>query len=115
MTKLCDTCNTAKTNEEREEEMAMVTIPMAAYQADQQRNERREKRYIWLIVILIALIVVTNAGWLIYESQFETYSYAQDGEGTNIIGDSNQVDNYAEEEVTDGAEIEVQEKEKGQG
>ena len=40
-----------------------------------------------------------------YESQFETISYEQDGEGTNIIGDGNDVNNGAE------AENQVQEEE----
>ena len=39
------------------------------------------------------------------ESQFETISYAQDGEGVNIIGDENEV-------VPDGAKTDVQTEEK---
>ena len=69
--------------------------------------ERMVKRLWIALCIAIALAVVAplavHFGWLHYESQFETYEYMQDGEGTNIIGDGNDVDN--------GAEIADQEKE----
>ena len=69
--------------------------------------ERMVKRLWIALCIAIALAVVAplavHFGWLHYESQFETYEYTQDGEGTNIIGDGNDVDN--------GAEIADQEKE----
>ena len=54
------------------------------------RGERTEKR-LWIIVlILIALLVVTNVAWVYYESQFEeivttTIEAEQDGEGVNIV------------------------------
>lgn len=54
------------------------------------RGERTEKR-LWIIVlILIALLAVTNAAWVYYESQFEeivttTIEAEQDGEGVNIV------------------------------
>ena len=65
-------------------------------------SERMVKRLWIALCIAIALAVVAplavHFGWLYYESQFETngYSYEQDGEGTNIIGDGNDVDNGAE-------------------
>ena len=69
--------------------------------------ERMVKRLWIALCIAIALAVVAplavHFGWLHYESQFETYEYTQDGEGTNIIGDGNDVNN--------GAEIADQEKE----
>ena len=62
--------------------------------------ERMVKRLWIALCIAIALAVVAplavHFGWLHYESQFETYEYTQDGEGTNIIGDGNDVDNGAE-------------------
>jgi hypothetical protein len=53
--------------------------------------------WIALIVLAVALFL-TNMAWIGYESQFETisYDYTQDGEGTNIIGDSNEVNNGSE-------------------
>ena len=62
--------------------------------------ERMVKRLWIALCIAIALAVAAplavHFGWLHYESQFETYEYTQDGEGTNIIGDGNDVDNGAE-------------------
>ena len=66
--------------------------------------ERMVKRLWIALIVAICLAVVAplavHFGWLHYESQFETfeYSYEQDGEGTNIIGDGNDVLNGAEVE-----------------
>lgn len=54
------------------------------------RGERTEKRLWIIILILIALLAVTNAAWVYYESQFEeivttTIEAEQDGEGVNIV------------------------------
>ena len=65
--------------------------------------ERMVKRLWIALCIAIALSVAAplaeHFGWLYYESQFETteysYDYQQDGEGTNIIGDGNDVNNGA--------------------
>ena len=66
--------------------------------------ERMVKRLVIALVVTICLAVAgplaVHYGWVYYESQFETfeYSYEQDGEGTNIIGDGNDVNNGAEAE-----------------
>ena len=82
-------------------------IPYIVYESEMARLERgrdeeikrhlRDKRN-WMIAffVALALLFATNVGWLIYESQFVTISYQQDGEGTNIIGDDNEVNNGAE-------------------
>ena len=67
-------------------------------------SERMVKRLWIALCIAIALAVVAplavHFGWLYYESKYETieysYDYQQDGEGTNIIGDGNDVNNGAE-------------------
>lgn len=96
----CNDCN----NEKMEKP---AQIPYIVYESEMARVERskneevarhmRDKRN-WMIAFFVALALffVTNIGWLIYESQFVTISYAQDGEGTNIIGDDNEVNNGAE-------------------
>ena len=48
-----------------------LTIPFAAHESAMGREERHIKALIWVIVLLIVLLVGTNAGWLWYESQFE--------------------------------------------
>ena len=74
--------------------------------------ERMVKRLWIALCIAIALAVAAplavHFGWLYYESKYETieYSYEQDGEGTNIIGDGNDVDNVtnAEDQVQEEKE-----------
>lgn len=48
-----------------------LTIPFAAHESAMGRAERHIKALIWVIVLLIVLLVGTNVGWLIYNSQFE--------------------------------------------
>ena len=97
----CNDCN----NNEKMEKPAQ--IPYIVYESEMARVERskneevarhmRDKRN-WMIAFFVALALffATNVGWLIYESQFVTISCQQDGEGTNIIGDDNEVNNGAE-------------------
>jgi len=54
-------------NNERES----MTIPFRAHESMLARMEIHNKRLWILIVILVCFLVGTNAGWLIYESQFE--------------------------------------------
>ena len=48
-----------------------LKIPFAAHESAMARAERHTKALVWVIVLLIVLLVGTNAGWLIYNSQFE--------------------------------------------
>lgn len=79
MSKTCNGCN----------DTTKVTMSSADWQKNEQRHENRENRYIGVIVLLIVLLVATNIGWLIYESQFETvetveeYNISQDAESGN--------------------------------
>lgn len=89
----CETCK-------GKEAHAPESVPYIVHESSMARMERQIKR-LW-IALIVAIIVAVIApltvhfGWLHYESQFETYEYTQDGEGTNIIGDGNDVDNGAE-------------------
>ena len=88
MSKTCNGCN----------DTTKVTMSSADWQKNEQRHENREKRYIGVIVLLIVLLVATNIGWLIYESQFETvetaeeYNIEQDAE----YGNNNSIINGGE-------------------
>ena len=68
------------------DEQKSAQIPYYVHEMEMTRLERINKRlWIFLLIIFIAL-VGTNAGWIVYESQFmdESYSYevTQDsGEG----------------------------------
>ena len=77
-----------------------LKIPFAAHESEMERAERHIKSLVWVIVFLIVLLVGTNAGWLIYQSQFETveetttetYTIDQDAE----TGNNNSVINGGE-------------------
>jgi hypothetical protein len=85
------------------------SVPYIVHEASMARMERQIKRLWIALIVAVCLAVVApltvHFGWLYYESQFETYEYTQDGEGTNIIGNGN--------DVTNGAETESQKEKEG--
>ena len=60
--KKCNKCGTDK---------VPASVPYVVHESAMARAERHTKAIIWVIVLLIVLLVGTNAGWLWYESQFE--------------------------------------------
>lgn len=90
MSKKCDECKRCVMNDD----MTTVVMSSADWQRNEQRHLRREKRFVAIIVLLIILLVGSNIGWMIYESQFEDVvtveetiiEAKQDGTGTNIVG-----------------------------
>ena len=85
----------------------MATIPFAVFEAEQTKNERLNKRLFIIILVLIAALIATNLGWLIYEKQFETitesettetyeYNVEQEADGNgnnNFIGGDGEITN----------------------
>ena len=61
---MAKTCNSCNTND-------IAVMPIAEHEKDQNRLMGIIKWLIAVIVILIVLLVGSNAGWLIYEAQFE--------------------------------------------
>lgn len=67
-------------------------VPYIAYESTMARMERANKRSFIIIIILIIALIATNAGWVIYESQFETVETStqieaeQNGADVNIVG-----------------------------
>lgn len=59
------TCNGCGTNND------MAVMPIAQHEKDQNRLMGIIKWLIAVIVVLIVLLVGSNVGWLIYNSQFE--------------------------------------------
>lgn len=78
---------------------APESVPYIVHESSMARMERQIKRLWIALLVVIFMLFASNAGWLIYESQFETfeysYDYQQDGQGTNIIGNGNDVNNGA--------------------
>lgn len=78
-------------------------VPYIVHEAAMARAERHTKRMFIALLVAIAFLFVSNAGWLWYMSQYDytgeeiSYDYSQDGAGLNIIGDRNGVDYYGAE------------------
>ena len=70
---------------------------------EQEREERRFKALVGALIVSIVLIFGSNVGWLIYESMYDTVSYAQDGAGVNNINTGKQGDVTREPEIKDQA------------
>ena len=86
MEKNCNNCIAEK------KEFSIVTMSSADWQRNEQRHERREKRLVWIIALLILLLVGSNVGWLIYQSQFEV---VEESTETNITQENeNGYNNY---------------------
>jgi hypothetical protein len=72
-------------------------VPYIVHESAQARQERHIKRLIIALIISIILMFSCNIAWLYAWCQYDYTStettYAQDGKGTNIIGDSNEANN----------------------
>lgn len=73
--KKCNRCGTSN---------APASVPYVVHESAMARAERHTKALVWVVVLLIVLLVGTNAGWLWYESQFEVVE-----ETTNTITQDN--------------------------
>ena len=91
----CETCKKAQN--------APENVPYIVHESSMARMERHIKRLWIAVIVAVCLLFVSNAGWLIYESRFETFYYEQDGKGINNVNLGEQGD------LNNGAESEVQE------
>ena len=88
----CESCKNVKSSPEN--------VPYIVHEASMARMERQIKRLWIALIVAVCLLFASNAGWLIYESQFETITYEQGGEGINTV-------NYGEQgDLNKGAERE---------
>ena len=81
----CETCK-------GKEAHAPENVPYIVHESSMARMERQIKRLWIALIVVIAMLFASNAGWLIYESQFATISYEQDGEGINNVNIGEQGD-----------------------
>lgn len=67
-------------NEEMNTVENQVSVPYFVHEAEMARQERTIKR-LWILSIIIFLaLVITNAGWIVYESQYEDVVTTQEVE-----------------------------------
>ena len=89
----CETCKNKPATPE--------SVPYIVHESSMARMERQVKRGWIALIVAVCLLFASNAAWLYawmqYDYSSEEIVYQQDGEGTNIIGDSNEVDNYGAE------------------
>lgn len=83
MSKTCNGCGTGN---------QPISVPYVAHESSMARAERQAKRLVAIIVLLIVLLVGSNIGWMIYESQFETVETSS--EEVIVDAGSNGVANY---------------------
>ena len=89
--KKCNNCGTDK---------APTSVPYVVHESAMARAERQAKRLVAVIILLIVLLVGSNIGWLVYESQFETTEAveeilvdAEDDGIANYIGNDGDITN----------------------
>lgn len=80
-----ENCENCKSKSCKEPE----SVPYIVHEASMARMERQAKRLWIAVLLLIVMLVGTNATWLYYESQFSdlvtTIEAEQDGSGVNIV------------------------------
>lgn len=74
----------------------MLSIPYAVHEGDMARMERTNRR-LWILCLAMFLaLVLTNAGWIVYENQFvDELVVTQESESghNNYIGDDGDIIN----------------------
>lgn len=79
-------CNTCAEKRKQAE-----PVPFIVHEADMARAERNSKRLWIVVIILILALILSNAGWIAYEAQFEDVVTTEieqdtgDGYGNNYI------------------------------
>lgn len=72
----------------KEKDKQVEPVPFQSHQADMARLDRANRRLWILLIILLAMLLLTNAGWIWYESQWVDESVVQEvdtGEGDAFV------------------------------
>ena len=83
-------CKSCKSKDQPSE-----TVPYIVHEGMMARAERTAKRLWITILLLIVLLVGTNAGWIWFESQFEDVAISQENEDgyNNFVGNDGDIFN----------------------
>ena len=83
-------CKSCKSKEQPSE-----TVPFIVHEGMMARAERTAKRLWITILLLIVLLVGTNAGWIWFENQFEDIAISQENEDgyNNFVGNDGDIFN----------------------
>ena len=90
-------------------------VPYIVFEGEMARGERNTKRMTWIIIILIALLALSNGALLYTWNQYDTYSYDydQNGEGLNNINTGTQGDLLNEPKVENPHQEEQEQVQRG--
>lgn len=70
-------------------------ISTAQHEKEMTRMETANKRWFIAFLIVLVMLFASNAGWIIYESQFQDVIIEQDGysegNGTNVFNGTGEV------------------------
>ena len=75
-----------------EQEKMQLTIPYVAYESMLAKEDTQQRRMVYVIIMLITLLVVTNLIWLVAWNQYDyvdvetEISAEQNGGNVNIVG-----------------------------
>lgn len=61
-----------------EEKKNMTSVPYVVYESAMARNERTFKKMWSALILMVLLLIGSNVGWLIHESQFEMVEVYQE-------------------------------------
>ena len=64
--------------------MENKSISEAAFEFTIEKMNQTIKRMMIIIIMLIIAVIATNVGWIIYESQYENYTYTLDKETVSL-------------------------------
>lgn len=80
-------------------------VPFAVHESAMARMERTVRRLWILLIVLVVLLVGSNALWIWYEAQFEDVEITQENDRgiNNFIGNDGDINNYGETEDQDQA------------
>lgn len=77
------------------DEQKAVEIPYFVHEGEMNRLSRVNKRLLILLMVVFLAFVGTNAGWIIYENQFEDITVTQENQDgyNNYIGNDGDIYN----------------------
>lgn len=60
------------------ESHTQANVPYFVHEAEMARQERTVKRLWILCIVMFLALVISNAGWIVYENQFEDMTIEQE-------------------------------------
>lgn len=96
------------------EQQKTASLPYYVHEGEMTRMERVNRRWFIAFLVVLVMLFATNAGWIVYESQFETYEVEQDidtGIGSAYVAGVGDV-NYGQNQTSsEGASAQEQQPE----